>query len=340
MAAATDPFHARAPTDADTVPVLDFGPYLAGESGAIEELSAELRAACEQIGFFFVVNHGIEPALVASLFEQARRFHALPLEAKQSLGANAHNIGYMPYRGSVSRASAVHENTAPNLNEALFIKRDLPSDHPDVIAGKRFRGMNQWPESLAGFRQTVVAYCDAMEVLGRRVIALYATALELPETYFDEAMLEPQYTLRLTHYPPVAPDRVLDNQFALAPHTDSSLITFLPQNDIPGLAIRGPTGEWIEPPALPSSFLVNTGDMMHRWTNHRFRSTPHRVVHTRAEDRYAIPFFFDCSIDYPMACLPTCQSPDDPPRYEPITYTEYMVWFTNQNYDHVRGGVP
>ena len=278
--------------------------------------------------------------MMASVFEQARRFHRLPLETKQSLKANHHNIGYMPYRGSVSRASAVHQNTAPNLNEALFIKRDLPADHPDVLTGKRFRGMNQWPAGLPGFRRTIVAYCAVMEALARRVVTVYARALDLPPTYFDAAMRDPQFTLRMTHYPPVRPSEVCDNQFALAPHTDSSLMTFLPQNDVPGLAIRGPTGEWTEAPWLPGSYLVNTGDMMHRWTNHRFRSTPHRVVHAGATDRYAIPFFFDCSIDYPMACLPTCQSSGDPPRYEPITYAQYMDWFTNQNYDHVREAVP
>jgi isopenicillin N synthase-like dioxygenase len=71
---------------------------------------------------------------------------------------------------------------------------------------------------------------------------------------------------------------------------------------------------------------------MRRWTNDRFLATPHRVINRSGRDRYAIPFFMDCSYDWRMECLPTCQGPDNPPRYEPITYPDYITWFRNQNY--------
>ena len=35
-----------------------------------------------------------------------------------------------------------------------------------------------------------------------------------------------------------------------------------------------------------------------------------------------------------MHCLPSCQGPDNPPRYEPTTYADYMLWFARQNYAH------
>ena len=200
----------------------------------------------------------------------------------------------------------------------------------------RYRCANPWPEPhlLPGFRETVVAYLDAMERLCKRMLPLYAVALELSPDYFDEAFAEPQYTLRMSHYPPA--EQGDTDQYGLAPHTDSSFLTMLPQSELPGLAIRMPSGEWVDAPATPGTFLVNSGDMLRRWTNHRFLSTPHRVVNRNAgRDRYAIPFFFDATHNYPMACLPTCQGPDNPPRYEPTTYGEYMRWFARQ-YDHVR----
>ena len=112
-------------------------------------------------------------------------------------------------------------------------------------------------------------------------------------------------------------------------------MTLLPQNRRPGLAIRDPAGGWFEPPVIPGSFTVNSGDMLHRWSNHRFRSTPHRVINYSGKERYSIPFFFDADIDYPMACLPSCQGPDNPPRHEPTSYAEYMLWFANRNYPQV-----
>ena len=222
----------------------------------------------------------------------------------------------------------------PNLVEALFVKRDLAPDHPDVIANKLYRPANQWPDGVPGFRETIVAYCDAMERLCLDMLPVYALALELPADYFNEAFVEPQYALRMSHYPP-AEDGEAD-QFGVAPHTDSSFLTMLAQSELPGLEVRMPSGQWFAAPAVADAFVVNSGDMLRRWTNHRFLSTPHRVRNRNAgRDRYAIPFFFDANVDYPMACLPSCQAPDNPPRYEPVTYTAYMQWFTSQ-YDHVR----
>ena len=318
----------------EQIPVLDLAPYRAGETGARERLGAELRHACETIGFYFIAGHGVPQDLVERTFAQAACFHALPLAAKMALKANQHNVGYMPFKGSTTRSSKVNRNTRPNLNAAFFVKRDLAPDHPDVIANKRFRSANQWPDGLPGFRETVVEYCDVLEALAKSLMPIYAAALELPEDFFDEAFAEPQYSFRMSHYP--AQPKPRDNEFGSAPHTDSSLLTILPPSALPGLEIKAASGEWFAPPLAPGRFLVNTGDMMHRWTNQRFLSTPHRVIHRSGGERYAIPFFFDCAIDYAMACLPTCQGPGNPARHPPTTYAEYMAWFAGQNYEHVR----
>jgi isopenicillin N synthase-like dioxygenase len=316
------------------IPVLDLAPYRAGEPGAVARLGAEMRHACETIGFYFVEGHGVHLDLVHETFAAVARFHALPLDAKMALKANEHNIGYMPMKGSVTRSSQVNQNTMPNLNESFFVKRDLTLDHPDVVSGKRFRGANQWPRNVPGFRQTIVEYCGALEALALSLMPIYAAALDLSEGFFDAPFAEPQYALRMAHYPPEA--NLQDNEFGSAPHTDSGIMTILAPSELPGLEIKAQSGEWFAPPTVAGRFLVNTGDMMHRWTNERFLSTPHRVIHRAGGERYAIPFFFDCTIDYVMECLPTCQGPDNPPRYPPTTYAQYMEWFAGQNYDHVR----
>lgn len=317
----------------ETIPVIDLGAYRANHPGAREATAAELRVACEEIGFYFIANHGVSRSLVDRVFAETKRFHDQSLESKLAIKANMHNVGYMPYKTSVFRASSIYGGDKPDLNEALFLKRDLPSDHPDVLAGKRFRSQNRWPTDLPGFRETVVAYMDAMEALALELIPLYAVALDLPPGWFDEAFSHPMFTLRLTHYPPAehAPD-----QYGIAPHSDSSFLTLLAQNETPGLSIQTRSGHWIDAPVLPDTFLVNSGNLLHRWSNERFLSTPHRAVNATDVDRYAIPFFFDCNIDYVMECLPTCQGPINPPKYPPTTYMDYMQWFTSQLYDHVR----
>ena len=314
----------------EEIPVIDLGPYLAGTPSAREQAAAALRHAYEEVGFYFIVNHGVPQSLVDDTFAAAARFHAQPLEEKLKLRINAHNIGYLPVRGSVTRHSKINEGNKPNLNEAFFAKRDLAPDHPDVVAGLPFRGLNQWPANLPGFRDQVLAYQAALERLALALLPLYALALDLPPDWFDDKFRDPMYTLRMSHYPRV--DVVEDNEFGLAPHSDTSFMTLLAQNQVPGLSIRLPNGNWIDAPALAGSFLVNGGDMLRRWTNERFLATPHRVINRSGQERYAIPFFFDCNYRTVMACLPTCAGPGNPPKYEAITYPDYMTWYRNLNY--------
>lgn len=328
------PDRAREADVVQTIPILDLAPYFSGEAGALEATAEQLRFACEHVGFYYITNHGVPRELVDRVFAEAERFHALPLEVKLALKANRHNIGYMPYKSSVFRASRFYDGEAPDLNAAFFLRRDLPADHADVLAGRRFRGRNQWPDHLPGFRETLVAYLAQMEALASRLIPLYAAALGLPPDYFSEAFTDPMYILRLTHYP--AGQVHIPDQYGIAPHSDSSFMTLLAQNKVPGLSICLPSGRWIDAPVIPGTFVVNSGDNLHRWTNERFLSTPHRAINASGVERYAIPFFFDCNLDHVMDCLPTCQSPDNPPRYPPTTFAEYAEAYGKQYYDHMR----
>ena len=331
LAPSLNPIRPDAPEE---IPVIDLGPLRAGAPGALEATARQWRHAFEDVGFAFVVNHGVSQSLVDAAFAAAAAFHAQPEADKLALKINTHNIGYMPMKGSTTRHSQISANNKPNLNEAVFYKRDLPADHPDVVAGLPFRGMNQWPAGLPGFRGTVTAYCQALEGLGTSLLGLYARALDLPADHFAAAFAEPMYTLRMSHYP--QQDVVAEGEFGLAPHSDTSFMTLLAQNAVPGLSIRLPNGRWVEAPALPGSFLVNGGDMLRRWTNERLLATPHRVINRSGRERYAIPFFMDCSYGHSMACLPTCQGPDNPPRYPPMSYPEYMAWYRNLNFAHAQ----
>jgi isopenicillin N synthase-like dioxygenase len=73
--------------------------------------------------------------------------------------------------------------------------------------------------------------------------------------------------------------------------------------------------------------------MMFRWTNGRFKSTPHRAVPPVGRDRYAIPFFLGPNFDTEIACLPTCTSASNPPQWPPITYAEWLAYWYDANYD-------
>ena len=290
-------------------------------------VAPKLRAALEDVGFLVLVNHGVPQRLIDQTFAEAKRFHAQPADVKMALRMNEHNNGYMSMGRYAVWTSEVNTNDKPDLNEAFFVRRERKPDDPLVLANRRFAGPNVWPEHLPGFRDSVLAYTDAMDALSNRMLPVCAEALDLPRNFFDAAFADSQFTFRLSHYPPVA---ALPNQFGLAPHTDANFITFLAQSDVPGLQVRTPAGDWLDVPYVPGSFAVNSGDMMTRWTNGRFKSTPHRAVPPVGRERYAIPFFLGPNLDTVIECLPTCVGAGA--KFPPITYESYLSWWYDQNY--------
>jgi isopenicillin N synthase-like dioxygenase len=211
------------------------------------------------------------------------------------------------------------ENAKPNLLAKFLVTRELPVSDP------RYKPINVWPENLPGFRETVTEYHASIEKLGRSFLPIWATSLKMPVDFFEQFFKEPHLTLSLLNYPP---QKVVGNrQYGIAPHTDNSFMTFLAQSNVPGLAVRMPSGRWRVVENIPGTFLVNTGNVIMRWTNDRYLSTKHRVINTADVDRYSIPMFFGPSGDALIECIPTCQSPGRPARYEPITYRKLREWY-------------
>ncbi len=271
-------------------------------------------------------------SLIDRTFAEARRFHAQPMTDKQKVLMNAHNNGYMASGRYNVRTSRVSEAAAkPDLNEAFFIKRERSPDDPLVQAGRRFAGPNEWPANLPGFKQNLLEYTESVDAMARSLLPALAVSLGLPPGYFDAAFAESQFSFRLSHYPAVSAREV--GQYGIAPHTDANFLTFLAQSGVAGLQARVGDDEWLDVPYVPGSFVVNSGDMLHRWTNGHYRSTPHRALPPIGQDRYAIPYFLGPHLDTLIACLPSCQSPDDPPQFPPITYSDYVIWWYDANYN-------
>lgn len=319
------------------IPILDLGPYLAGEPGALDTLATQLRHAQENVGFYFTINHGIARQLIEDAYEQMRLFFAQPDEAKRKLAINAQRSGYVPPKSSVYVTSNVNRNTKPDLNEVILYYRERPADHPSIARGLSFHGPNQWPDpaALPDFRPTMLAYYEAAEALGHKMLAVYARALDLPADYFDKYFTDPMWTTRNAYYPG-SPDAE-DNQFGISPHRDHGFITLLPLSNEAGLQIQAPSGEWLAAEQVEDAIIVNTGEFMHRWTNGRFIATPHRVVPPK-NDRYSIALFFNPNWDAEAVPLDTCTSEDNPAQFEPMNIHDYLDWYINSNFNKEGGG--
>lgn len=320
------------------IPILDMGPYLSDTPGALDALAQQLRHAQENVGFYFIVNHGVPQDLITQAYDELRRFFALPVEEKLKMRINGQRVGYVPAKSSVYVTSNVNQNTKPDLNEVILNVRERPADHPELVKQERsFHGPNQWPDQdlLPGFRENLLAYYDAIEALGYKMLAVYARALDLPADYFDPFFEDPMWTTRNAFYP--GSPQAEDNQFGISPHRDHGFITFLPLSEEPGLQIQTPSGEWIAAEQVEDAIIVNTGEFMNRWTNGRFIATPHRVVPPR-NDRYSIALFFNPTWDTEAVPLHTCVSQDNPAQFDPINIHDYLDWYVNQNFNKGGGG--
>ena len=306
----------------DELPILDISRDPAGVARA-------LNTACEDVGFFYITNHGVAAELLRLVFMQSARFHAQPLAQKERLAINAFHRGYIG-----ASSYRLNEGLKPNLSESLVMMHELAPDDPELVAAKPLQGPNQWPD-LPEFRDTMLAYAAAMEELGRRLFVLFAKALDLPDDYFARSFDKPTTFLRLLHYPP-QPEASSENQFGSAPHTDYGAITMLAQDDTGGLHVRHRSGDWIAATPIPGAFVVNVGDVMARWTNDRYVSTEHRVLNTGGGHRYSVPFFFDPNMDVTIDCLATCKSADAASKYPPVRYGDYLLSRLDAHYAYRR----
>ena len=270
-------------------------------------------------------------ALIRGAFQQAARFHGLPIDRKMEVRVDKHNVGYLPMRGDTLRTSTVQTVTKANLNEAFFMARDLPDDHPDVIADRRFRSANRWPAALPGFREAVVGYCDALERLVHEAGAALRRRPRAAGGVLRRSV--PRVPVQAAHDALPHQAAPADDEFGIAPHTDTSFLTLLAPNEVPGLSIRTQAGEWLDAPVVPGAFVVNGGQMLQRWTNDCFLATPHRAINRSGGERYALAFFCDSNIDWPIASVPTTVGPDRPPKYPTTWYTDYMIQYQKRTYD-------
>ncbi|WP_442962545.1 isopenicillin N synthase family dioxygenase [Pseudomonas sp.] len=306
---------------AKELPIVDLTPMASGDQLAKARLGAELRAACEHSGFFYVAGHGVPESLIDQVFAASKSFFDQSMADKQRLSKSfsAANRGYEALGGQTLEPGA-----PPDLKEGFYIGEEVPADDPRVVAGAFNTGPNQWPEGVSGFREVMSEYYDRLLLLSRRIMAALALSLGLPEDYFNDFCTQPLATLRLLHYPP-QPPKPKPGEKGCGAHTDFGGITILLLDDKPGLQVWSAATEcWIDANPIPGTFVVNLGDMIARWTNDRYRSTLHRVINTSGAERYSVPFFYSGALQHEVRCLPGCLEQGESARYAPTTVEGHL----------------
>ncbi len=283
-----------------TIPVIDLASYL--DASDKRSVANEIAQACTDIGFFTVKNHGIPLEVIHAANDAAKRFFDQPYAHK----AGSTLEGGMGYIGSDGEnlAASLDEKSVADRKESLNLT--LPVAEP------------MWPGDV-GFSAEVHPYYDHLIQLSKKLMRLFALALDLPETWFDDKTDDPRTILRLLNYPAVPVTG--DNDVRAGAHTDYGTLTILWSPDSRGLQAKTRAGEWVDVVASPEHLIINIGDLMMNWTNDQWLSTLHRVMRhpdTAGKRRQSIAFFHNPNPDAEIACIESCTDSSNPPKSAPM----------------------
>ena len=312
------------------IPCIDLAPSFSphGRAG----VAAQIREACETVGFFTVVGHGVPESVVADLQAEARAFFALPEAEKLRVPQppNRNSRGYMPPKQR-ALGYTLGAKTPPDWQEGYGMgpPEEMPAHLVGTPEAAFFFAPNIWPADRPAFREAFETYFQTMEGLSVHLLRLFAVALGLDHTFFDDKVDRGASVLRTLWYPP-QPEPPEPGQLRAGAHSDYGTLTILKGDDVPGgLQVKLLDGNWIDVHPRPDAFICNIGDLMMRWTNDEWVSNVHRVVNPPRESamigRLSIPFFHNPNADAMVECITGFYGADKAAKYPPTLFADHYL---------------
>jgi isopenicillin N synthase-like dioxygenase len=305
------------------IPSLDLADFTGGDPVKKAKFVAELGKAYNQIGFVAIRNHGLSEELTEKLYAAVKKFFEQPdaIKSKYEIPELAGQRGYIGKYKEHAKGS-----TTGDLKE--FWHTGQMVDDLNDPAAKEYPS-NIDCDEIPEFNELTKQAYRTLENSGKMMLRAIAIYLGLDEFYFDAKVHNGNSILRSIHYFPIEnPDALPKDAVRAGAHGDINLITLLMGASADGLQVLRRDGAWIPITALPEQIVVNVGDMMDRLTNHKLKSTIHRVVNPPREkmgtSRYSIPFFMHPRSEMDLSCLPSCIDADHPKIYEDMTAGEFL----------------
>jgi isopenicillin N synthase-like dioxygenase len=301
----------------DEIPSLDLADFNSGDSEKKAAFVEKIGAAFNNIGFVAVKNHGLSEDLRAKLYDTVQKFFYQEDDEKQKL----EKVELFGQRGYIGKGKETAKGfKKPDLKEFYHVGQPNPRE-----------GMapNIFPENMPDFEKYTLETYKIFENTGKTLLKAIALYLQLDENYFEEKVYQGDSILRALHYFPIEnPDALPEGAVRAAAHGDINLITLLMGASAEGLEVLRVDGKWIAVTALPDQIIINVGDMLDRLTNHKLKSTIHRVVNPSKEkmkfSRFSIPFFMHPRGDMDLTSLESCIDQKNPKIYVDMTAGEFL----------------
>ncbi|KAF8104890.1 hypothetical protein N665_0166s0071 [Sinapis alba] len=278
------------------LPIIDISPLLVKcddsdmmEDAGVAEVVGKLDRACRDVGFFYVVGHGVSESLMKKVKEMTHRFFELPYEEKLKIKITP-AAGYRGYQ----RIGVNFTSGKQDFHEAIDCYREFKQGKYGET-GKVLEGTNQWPENPQEYKELMNEYIKLCTDLSRNILRGISLALGgSPNEFEGEMVGDPFWVMRIIGYPGVNQDNVI----GCGAHTDYGLLTLINQDDDKtALQVKNLAGDWISAIPIPGSFICNIGDMLKILSNGVYESTLHRVINNSPLYRVCIAFFYETNFD-------------------------------------------
>ena len=298
-----------------SIPLIDVAPLRDG-SGA-EAVAAALHRASRKVGFIYICNHGIEEAVIVEARAEALAFFRAEAALKQRVRISAAHRGWLGQGGA-----KMQDDARADLKESfIWGYQDEDGNTPEDHA---LRGANRWPAFVPELQTNAMAYFHHAHDVARHLMRGFALGLDLEEDFFLKTCSRPLSRASFVYYP-AQPEDMGDQQFGVGPHTDFGVLTVLCQDSVGGLQVQDVNGDWIHAPPIEGTLIVNVADLLARWTDGAYKSTPHRVVNSSGSERLSLVLAFDPDPET-LIDARGIFGQDYEAGEEPITCGDYLVW--------------
>ena len=296
------------------IPVIDIAPLRDGSDPV--SVARQLHRASREVGFIYIANHGIPEAAIENARAMAMRFFRQPDGDKMTVAVSGTHRGFLSVGGA-----RMQDDAKADLKESfVWGYEDNDGNTPD---DHQLRGANRWPASPPGMQAVSMDYFHQAHGVAHHLMRGFALGLDLPEDAFLKTNDAPISRASYVYYPPQEADA--GDQFGVGPHTDFGVLTVLCQDSVGGLQVQTLDGDWIAAPPIPGTLVINVGDLLARWTNGEYRSTPHRVINTSGKERLSLVLAYDPE-PRTMIDARDILGPGVEPKEAPITCGDYLTW--------------
>ena len=312
--------------------LVDFSLFLHGTPSQRLSAASSILHGFQTAGFVYLSSHSISEQVIKNVFSTSAAFFRRPLSEKEKLGWTTPqaNRGYVSHGREKVSALLSKEEVAklkaqvPDLKESFEIGREGEEGLP-----------NNWPSGDTDFKEVMTSFHDRCKELHIQVMRAIAVGMGLEEGYFDGFTDVGDNTLRLLHYPSVPKDVFKKNkmQVRAGEHTDYGSITLLFQDDRGGLQVKSPGGTFVDATPIPGTVVVNSGDLLARWSNDTIKSTTHRVVEPPSPEegdvhpaRYSVAYFCNPNFSSQIEAIEgTYGAEKGEKKYAAINSGDYLV---------------